>query len=828
VNTDSVAHNLDSDIAGKITIGDGDQPACKTWTVEGEISPDFSYRYDFDEIGPFDDIDGLYPAIELLADLPETIVVRGQPIPGIATPARRLTKRDDKTGDGPTLRAVPRSWAMIDIDSMDCPNHIHFPSDPQAGAEYARGKLPRAFHDVRCIWQASGSAGFKPGIRVHLWFWFDRPVSDAELRSLEWGVRIDLAPFTANQPHFVADPNLDGVADRMAARRGMLSGSKSAVATVELPFGAVKGARNDNGLMLGVGDLKSLADKPRKDKDLSRAIRDLAEGRPYADEGGRNTVSTRLVGAISSEFKNASAESILALFESSLKCWPDGADLRDDIQGMIERWHHPDPTGTPSRISDAFNGKRATPYTAGELSSWAPLDRRWLVQKSSAHYLFFNGSYRGPFTGNEVLSACETVLSPATSIKLWKVTDTREDGSPKWTKKQLAELMTDYGIVATHVEIQLGSNRSYYDTERGTFVEAACPLADLEPAHNPEIAAWLERMVGSDKLVYLLDWMATVTDLNKAAPALYLHGARKAGKGLLVNGLSQLWIDRGPTKLISAMSRFNSGLLDCPLVFGDEKIPSERGLPRTEELRELITDMNQRIERKHLPEIMARGAIRIVLAANNDGLIEGQGVDLTPDDISALADRFIDCEVFDTGITPEIARSWIESKAIARHALWLRDNHRIQTPDRLACRATGAEFSRKLATRTGIRAGLCEFIVRQVFSPVKRRETDRGAPKPLPPVIVDSERVVWANGTLIHRYQSAGSCFTKRQSAAHIQKALRPLCAPTTPRRFGPKEDRGAEYREVQKDLLLAWIEDSDLTSAAEFEAALEAAKLAG
>ena len=41
--------------------------------------------------------------------------------------------------------------------------------------------------------QLSSSAGIKPGLRVHLWYWLDRPVSDAEAKRWLKGAPVDLS-----------------------------------------------------------------------------------------------------------------------------------------------------------------------------------------------------------------------------------------------------------------------------------------------------------------------------------------------------------------------------------------------------------------------------------------------------------------------------------------------------------------------------------------------------------------------------------------------------------------------------------------------------------
>ena len=83
---------------------------------------------------------------------------------------RRLANPDPEKNDEPTLRAVAHWWCALDLDSLARPASI-LASDLVASAKFAIGHLPHAFHDVRCIVQATAGHGIKPGSRLRLWYW---------------------------------------------------------------------------------------------------------------------------------------------------------------------------------------------------------------------------------------------------------------------------------------------------------------------------------------------------------------------------------------------------------------------------------------------------------------------------------------------------------------------------------------------------------------------------------------------------------------------------------------------------------------------------------
>jgi hypothetical protein len=97
--------------------------------------------------------------------------------------------------------------------------------------------VPEPFADASCWWQATGSAGVKPGIRVRLWFWLSRPVSDAEAKGWLRGCPLDRSLYTPVALHYVAAPILEaGAHDPVGRRHGVRRGLGDVVRVpAELP-----------------------------------------------------------------------------------------------------------------------------------------------------------------------------------------------------------------------------------------------------------------------------------------------------------------------------------------------------------------------------------------------------------------------------------------------------------------------------------------------------------------------------------------------------------------------------------------------------------------
>ena len=220
-----------------------DKPATKVFRRDRKgnvIKQAFGREMHFSaEAVPLADIRALAEVLRRLEGDKRAFVVRGELVEG-ANPARtrRLMNKDTTTGEEAAFRSKARSWVMIDIDGMACPAGVDPVTDPEGAVEYVIGKLPLEFQDATCWWQWSSSQGMKGDtLLVHLWFWLDRPIPDAELK--RWGnmvnhasscKMIDTSLFNAVQPNYTAAPIFQDVHDPMPLRSGLRQGLEDAVA----------------------------------------------------------------------------------------------------------------------------------------------------------------------------------------------------------------------------------------------------------------------------------------------------------------------------------------------------------------------------------------------------------------------------------------------------------------------------------------------------------------------------------------------------------------------------------------------------------------------
>ena len=136
---------------------------------------------------PVSDLQSLSALLQRLENDPTRTIIRGSLTEGKTNSAPR-----NKT----TFTSTPRQWCMIDIDSLAWDGDIN---DQQAMLSYAIHQLPAEFQAVDCWYHFSSRMGIKAGIRVHLWFWLDRPCSDDEMKAWLSGCPVDLRLFNLSK-----------------------------------------------------------------------------------------------------------------------------------------------------------------------------------------------------------------------------------------------------------------------------------------------------------------------------------------------------------------------------------------------------------------------------------------------------------------------------------------------------------------------------------------------------------------------------------------------------------------------------------------------------
>ncbi|WPY95633.1 hypothetical protein T8T21_05805 [Limimaricola variabilis] len=211
----------------QLTILRSDVTAAKRVRLKagGQLKVDsgqFGSRFDVEQVA-VECLESLYQQLCRLQSDPNKFVIRGALAEDRPTTGVKRTSRQNGT-EPANFIACPRQWLMIDLDGIPLPEEwIDLENHTVDILDYVISLLPPEFSGAACAYQWSGSMGFKTGeIRLHLWFWLERAVSDQEAKAWLQNSPVDLLVFGAVQPHFTAAPVLDaGVEDPLIERLGL-------------------------------------------------------------------------------------------------------------------------------------------------------------------------------------------------------------------------------------------------------------------------------------------------------------------------------------------------------------------------------------------------------------------------------------------------------------------------------------------------------------------------------------------------------------------------------------------------------------------------------
>jgi len=463
---------------------------------------------------------------------------------------------------------------------------------------------------------------------------------------------------------------------------------------------------------------------------IKEVARRVLQGEPIAEAGDRHRAMRDVTWWIADAYPDLPVGVLEAVLAPSLAAagedGPQPSAARKAYEGGVAKLRQA--RRERARRSQLHEGE--SPWTSEDLheiakiQGWSAQDlpRRWLVQKDSTIYVLGPEGYLGPFSKDEASTAIVTLLARA-PVDLYRPT---EKGG--WQAKAVPEILRGHGSVAAEVVADLTVQRSSFDPATATMREAVRPLRDLTPTRSPVVEGWLSSLVDADEdaLSRLLDWLACAPDCSRLLCALYLSGARGAGKTLLAMGLARLWTEGPPVELERILGDFNEDLAAlCPVVLGDEGLPRTwRGKATTAALRTMVSVHSRTLSRKYRAPAQLRGALRLILAANNDLLLDSTEI-VTREDLEAVAQRFLHVAVspaasdYLAGLGPDVRAQLVQGDEIARHVLWLWTERPVEPGGRFWVEGDVSAMHRLLLGGSRWTSLVCEFLVRYLQDPQK-------------------------------------------------------------------------------------------------------------
>ena len=201
------------------------QLAAKQWIGDAAEAIDYDKaKWWLPFIAIANNLDELGAVLARAEGLPRVMAIRGAVRLASMSKERinRIYRMD--RAEEPDIEDAPRHALMIDLDSKPEPPHFDWRDDPALAALWAAETyLPSAWKGARFFYQYSSGAAFKPGLRLHFWYWLTEPKTCTDLKAdfnRRYGKdRFDLALFTPNQAHYTAAPVFVNRPDPLEGRR---------------------------------------------------------------------------------------------------------------------------------------------------------------------------------------------------------------------------------------------------------------------------------------------------------------------------------------------------------------------------------------------------------------------------------------------------------------------------------------------------------------------------------------------------------------------------------------------------------------------------------
>lgn len=436
--------------------------------------------------------------------------------------------------------------------------------------------------------------------------------------------------------------------------------------------------------------------KDYKSSRLATMAQRLLAGDAYVEVGQGNGHAARLdlTGWLVRTAEGVSAQSLLALFEDShAVMYAEEYQSKQDetlraLEGAGQLSTEASVAMTEGLTDDQrkdLEAIRGVPhaYTEEELAEMAAsLDRdpstarrRWILQQESELYWRVNDTYMGPTTPASLISSAKRFLLPAILSPTAGVSLLTETAKGALRPKTNPEILDSYATKMVGVEYTYLRQSTYFELESGVLQLATAPRAHLEARHHPFVDQWLRALSG-DMWSNLELWLTLLTDLSAPLASLYLAGPPGTGKSTFAKGIARIW-GAPPTPAASATQSFNDALLSCPVVFADECLPDawigERGGAA---LREFIQASERAINVKYQSVKYLQGHTRVIMAANNESMIESHGT-LSRDDRAAIRERVLfiststEAAHLLRNIPTDIRSEFLTGPMIAEHVLWV-------------------------------------------------------------------------------------------------------------------------------------------------------------
>lgn len=540
------------------------------------------------------------------------------------------------------------------------------------------------------------------------------------------------------------------------------------------------------------------------DGEVRAACKKVLEGKPFAEHGERDSMALRIGWHLGRRHPSATLEAVSQVFSWSLGEMTDTKLTVENIFSKIERGSE------KIEAEDEQEREAAGPQVTHD---GEPL----IVQHKSAYYFKAEEGYTRGYIKDELAVAAHRHLRRFKGVDLHFTTS---NGAKR--RKATSDLVEQYGMLADDVVLDLSAKTSHLQGHK--FIERCLEWpTQLEPEFNPDIDRWLRHLAGKRSEEFM-DWLSMFHDLDRLLTALVIMGEPNTGKTLLAMGLASRFGCDSPASQKTLTGQFQGELVRCPLVYIDEEITDnsyQRSFLAT--VRAEISVRERNINRKHMPAIAMRGAIRCIITANH---LPFKAKDAqTRQDLNAIAERFHwihahqEAADFLATIEAKEKQRW-RKEGIARHVMHLEQTREVDYSHRFGVTGDAERLADLINISVEWNGWVTEWVCNGVLNGFSKLQSD-------------SETATGAaivDGKIYVRVQAVVKAWNVYLPDIGVPPNTRPISdalkgiahKKVKPKDVGIEANNQYRYYEIRLSPLLAFLEEVSTHSQEEFESALE------
>lgn len=271
-----------------------------------------------------------------------------------------------------------------------------------------------------------------------------------------------------------------------------------------------------------------------------------------------------------------------------------------------------------------------------------------------------------------------------------------------------AELYAAAGGVRVH-ELVWEMGRAVPRWDGSTLRLPCCRFVDGPAVYSEAAHRWLSAAL-DERVVRLYDWVALHPRLSEPIAALYLDGASRAGKGLLISAIVALWGGHRVSYTELAIRGWTDGLRRSPIVHLDERAPRDPADAASARFRSLVAESSHPLTERYRSAATIVGCPRVVISSQGPDALRHSEEELSREDEYAIGTRILHLpwssdarEYLEQLGGRRVTEGWCAPDGeLVAHLRWVIETHEA-TPDAdLLVQGDPATWLRGAARREGL------------------------------------------------------------------------------------------------------------------------------